>query len=87
MTTPTRPRVVFILFFLTGVLVFTIHLRTTSSRVFNQFCKARADQKLLVQELRSQQLRLESLINPRYMFEHLPPPPETPNPKTEKKTR
>jgi hypothetical protein len=86
MTMPTRPRVVFVLFFLTGVLVFTIHLRTTSSRVFNQFCKSRADQKLLVQELRSQQLRLESLINTRYMFEHLPPMPE-PSSKTEKKTR
>lgn len=87
MTMPTRPRVVFILLLLTGVLVFTIHLRTTSSRVFNQFCKARADQKLLVQELRSQQLRLESLINPRYMFEHLPPMPEVQDSKTKKKTR
>lgn len=84
---PTRPRVVFILLLLTGVLVFTIHLRTTSSRVFNQFCKARADQKLLVQELRSQQLHLESLINPRYMFEHLPPMSEVQDPKTKKKTQ
>jgi hypothetical protein len=66
--------VVFIIFFLTGVLVFIIHLRTTSSRLFNEFCKVKAEQKLLVQELRSQQLRLESLINPRYMFEKLPQP-------------
>lgn len=76
---------VFIIFLLTGVLIFTINLRTTSSRIFNQFCKVRADQKLLVQELRSQQLRLESLINPRYMFENLPPPPSTDQP--EKKTQ
>lgn len=87
MRTPTRPRMVFVIFFLTGVLVFTIHLRTTSSRIFNQFCKVRADQKLLVQELRSQQLRLESLINPRYMFENLPPLPDPALEKTEKKPR
>lgn len=87
MTTPTRPRVVFIISFLTGVLIFTIHLRTTSSRVFNQFCKVRADQKLLVQELRSQQLRLESLINPRYMFENLPPLPPAATDDPQKKTR
>jgi hypothetical protein len=35
--------------------------------------------------LRSQQLRLESLINPRYMFEHLPPP--EPDKSKTKKTR
>ncbi len=86
MTMPTRPRLVFINFFLTGTLIFTILLRTTSSRVYNQYCHARAEQNILLQDLRSQQLRLESLINPRYMFEHLPPPPEPDKSKT-KKTR
>lgn len=83
MTMPTRPRLVFIIFFLTGTLIFTILLRTTSSRVFNQYCRARAEQKMLLQDLRSQQLRLESLINPRYMFEHMP----SPQPEKPKKTR
>jgi hypothetical protein len=73
MTLPRRPRLVFVTFFLTAVLIFTIHIRTASSRVFNRFCKAEAQQKILRQELRSLQLRFEFLISPRRLLEHIPP--------------
>jgi hypothetical protein len=76
MTMPTRPRLVFAIFFLTAVLIFTIHIRTASSRVFNRFCKAEAQQKILHQELRSQQLRFEVLVNPRRLLEY-PAPAES----------
>jgi hypothetical protein len=72
MTMPSRPRLVFAVFFLTAVLIFTIHIRTASSRVFNRFCKAQAQQKILRQELRTCQLRFESLITPRCLLEQLP---------------
>ena len=77
MTMPSRPRVVFVIFFLTAVLIFTIHIRTASSRVFNRFCRAEAQQKILRQELRSQQLRFESLISPRHLLEHTSVPMES----------
>jgi hypothetical protein len=71
MTMPTRPRLVFAIFFLTAVLIFTIHIRTASSRVFNCFCKAQAQKKILLQELRTCQLRFESLITPRRLLEQI----------------
>jgi hypothetical protein len=76
MTMPSRPRLVFVVFFLTAVLIFTIHIRTASSRVFNRFTKAQAQQKILRQELRTSQLRFESLITPRRLLEQLPDPVE-----------
>jgi hypothetical protein len=72
MIMPSRPRLVFVIFFLTAVLIFTIHIRTASSRVFNRFCKAQAQQKILRQELRTCQLRFESLITPRRLLEQVP---------------
>jgi len=77
MTLPSRPRLVFIAFYLTAVLIFTIHIRTASSRVFNHYCKAEAQRKILLQELRGLQLRFESLISPRRLLEHLPAPAES----------
>jgi hypothetical protein len=77
MTLPSRPRLIFVIFFLTAVLIFTIHIRTASSRVFNHFCKAEAQQKILRQELRGLQLRFESLISPRRLLEYIPPAAES----------
>lgn len=76
MTMPSRPRLVFIVFSLTAVLIFVIHIRTASSRVFNRFCKAQAEQKILRQELRACQLRFESLITPRRLLDNITLPPE-----------
>jgi hypothetical protein len=77
MTMPSRPRLVFVVFFLTAVVIFAIHIRTASSRVFNRYTKAQARQKILRQELRTCQLRFESLIAPRRLLEQLPDPAES----------
>jgi hypothetical protein len=77
MILPSRPRLVFVVFFLTAVLIFTIHLRTASSRVFNQYCKAEAQKTIRLQDLRGLQLNFESLISPRRLLENLPLPTES----------
>jgi hypothetical protein len=84
MILPSRPRLVFIVFLLTAILIFTIHIRTASSRVYNRFCKAEAQQRILRQELRDLQLRFESLISPRRLLEHSLPPTESESPKKKK---
>jgi hypothetical protein len=80
MTMPSRPRLVFVVFYLTAVVIFTIHIRTASSRVFNSFCKEQAKQKILLQELRTVQLRFESQITPRRLLEQLPDSEESKTP-------
>jgi hypothetical protein len=52
------------MFFLTAALVFTVHLRTSSVRLFNQYRAAMVEQNYITQQLWQQQLRFESLINP-----------------------
>lgn len=74
---PSRPRLVFVVFFLTAVVIFTIHIRTASSRVFNLYCKEQARKKIHLQDLRTCQLRFESLITPRRLLEQLPDPAES----------
>lgn len=60
----SRPRFVYIVFFLTATLVFTVHLRTSSVRLFNQYRSAMVEQNHITQQLWQQQLHFESLINP-----------------------
>lgn len=71
MIMPTRPRLIFAIFFITSVLVLTIHLRTTSSRVFNRYRSAVVIQEQLKNQLRQEQLRIESLMSPQNLMEHL----------------
>ena len=61
---PSRPRLIFIVFFLTGAMIFVVALRTASSRVFNQYRSAMVVQERFSQELRNQQFRMETLISP-----------------------
>jgi len=61
---PSRPRLIFMVFFLTGTMIFVIMIRTASTRIFNQFRSAVVLQERLRQELRYQQLRMETLISP-----------------------
>lgn len=71
----SRVRFVYIVFFITGALVFTVHLRTSSVRLFNQYRSAMVEQKHITQQLWQQQLRFESLINPAGLT---PPQDKTP---------
>ena len=60
----SRSRVVLIVFTITAFLIFTILLRTSSSRMFNQFRQAEVQQKELLQKLWNKQLQFERLVNP-----------------------
>ena len=54
----------YIVFFLTAALVFAVHLRTSSVRLFNQYRSSMVEQNYITQQLWQQQLRFESLISP-----------------------
>jgi hypothetical protein len=60
----SRLRVVLVIFTITACLIFTIFLRTSASRMFNQYRKASIEQKNLCQQLWQKQLEFECRINP-----------------------
>jgi hypothetical protein len=60
----SRSRLIFIIFYLTAILLATVGLRSASSRVFYKFRGALIIQNRLKQQLWQKQLQLESLINP-----------------------
>lgn len=60
---------VFVIFYFTAVLIFTICLRSAEHRVFYQLCTIKAEQGRLKQELREKQLQVEELINPAIVSE------------------
>jgi len=59
-----RFRFVFVVFYFTAVLIFTVYLRSADNRIFNKLCTYEAEQGQLEQQLRQKQLQLEDLINP-----------------------
>lgn len=64
-------RFVFVVFYLTAVLIFTIHLRSADNRVFYRLATINREQLRLKQQLWNKQLKLENLINPAAVSEHL----------------
>ena len=64
-------RFIYIIFALTAVLVFAVHVRATASRVFYKFQVAHVKQNTLNAELKQKQLQLESLINPAAVSQRL----------------
>ena len=60
----TQMRMVLVVFTFTACLIFTIFLRTSASRMFNQYRQASVGQKDLLEKLWQQQLRFECLVNP-----------------------
>lgn len=60
----SRFRFVFVVFYLTAVLIITIYIRNADNRIFYKLCTHRAGQNRLKQQLWQKQLRLENLINP-----------------------
>jgi len=55
---------VFVVFYVTAVLILTISLRSADNRIFYRLCTINTKQSRLKQQLWQKQLRLESLINP-----------------------
>ena len=69
----SRSRLVFIVFFLTAVLIATVHLRNISSRIFYQFRGSVVARDDIQQQLWNKQIRLEGVINPSAVSESLKP--------------
>jgi len=55
---------VFVVFYFTAVLIFTVYLRSTDNRIFYKLCTTYTKQSRLKQQLWQKQLQLENLINP-----------------------
>jgi len=62
---------VFVVFYFTAVLIFTIYLRSANNRIFYKLCTLTAEQSRLKQQLGNKQLRLENLINPAALSKRL----------------
>lgn len=60
----TRSRLVFIVFFLTALLLLIVQLRISSARIFFSYRTEYVRQKRLMQQLWRKQIYLEKLINP-----------------------
>ena len=60
----SRSRLIFIVFYLTSVLILTVLLRTNSSRIFKNFRTSFVAQELLNQQLRQQQITMAFLTTP-----------------------
>jgi hypothetical protein len=73
----SRSRVLVVVFSVTAFMIFTIHLRTSSARMYNRYRGAMVEQKELKQLLWQKQLRFECLINPAGL------PQSNPSTKTE----
>jgi len=65
---------VFVVFYFTGMAIFTVYLRSTNNRIFYKLCRSRAEQNRLKQQLLAKQLQLESLINPAAISQRLDEP-------------
>ncbi|MHC4648086.1 MAG: hypothetical protein ACYTBJ_21715 [Planctomycetota bacterium] len=62
---------VFVVFYLTAVLIFTVALRGANNRTFYRLCAVSAEQNRLKQHLWQKQLQLENLINPAAISEYV----------------
>ncbi len=62
---------VFVVFYFTAILLFTVYLRSADNRIFYKLCTIGVEQNRLKQELWQKQLQLESLINPAAVSERL----------------
>jgi len=64
-------RIVFVVFCVTAILIFTVYLHSVNNRIFYELCKYKAEQNRLMQQLGIKQLQLESLINPAAISRHI----------------
>lgn len=74
----SRSRVLVIVFAFAAFLIFTIHLRTTSARMYHRYRTGLVEQKDLKQQLWNEQLRFECLINPATLPQDQDPEQEQP---------
>lgn len=71
---PRRLYFVFVVFYFTAILIFTVYLRSANNHIFYKLCAHKAEQGQLKQQLWQKQLQLESLINPAAVSQRLDEP-------------
>lgn len=64
-------RIIFVIFCITAVLIFTAYLYSVNNRIFYELNAHKAEQSRLKQQLGIKQLQLESLINPAVISQRL----------------
>jgi hypothetical protein len=64
-------RIVFVVFCITAILIFTVYLHSVNNRIFYELCMCKAEQSRLKQQLGIKQLQLESLISPASISQQL----------------
>jgi hypothetical protein len=67
----SRFRFVFVIFFVTAVLILTVQVRSANHRIFYHLCAVNVEQGRLKQQLWQKQLQVENLINPAVISERL----------------
>jgi hypothetical protein len=67
----SRFRFVFVIFFVTAVLILTVSVRSENHRIFYQLCAVNAEQGRLKQHLWHKQLQVENLLNPAAISERV----------------
>ena len=67
----SRPRLIFVIFFLTAILIITVSSRTTSRRIFYRYRSAYVARKRLRQQLCEKQLTLAAMTTPGEISERL----------------
>ena len=67
----SRFYLIFVIFFLTAILIFTVFLRDSNNRTFYKLCTINMEQSRLKQQLGNKELKLENLINPAAVSQRL----------------
>jgi len=67
----SRFRFVFVVFYVTAVLILTVLVRNANHRMFYRLCELNAEQARLKQQLWQKQLQVESLMSPEVISERL----------------
>lgn len=65
----SRSRLIFIIFFVTAIMIATAWLRTSSSRIFYQYRGVQVQNELLGQQLGEKQIEMHRLTNPEAISE------------------
>ena len=67
----SRFRFVFVVSYLTSILILAVYLRDANNRIFYQLSREKGEQRRLQKELADKQLWLERLINPAAVSERI----------------
>lgn len=67
-----RLRLIYVILFVSAMLIGTVHLRVSTSRVFFQYRKAYVEHFRLKQQLWQKQIVLETLITPKTVEKPVP---------------